>query len=143
MVRDFNIDLEEKKLNRYLFLEEVDNGFTKYINVPDLCVFDDNNDSSEFTKQTALGNIYVNYKALVDVAEKELKKELKKFFNDVDKKIQAKGFNVGKISYSLSNSGVVVMKMTHNFDADNYLDTLDLTREFSYIFGDLKLRIVW
>lgn len=79
-VKDFNVDVDNSDMDRYLFLELVDTGFCKAVTVPEEVLWTDES-SEKFAVQHVLSQLVTNYGKILKVAQKRLKKEIDKYLH--------------------------------------------------------------
>ena len=99
-VKEFNLDLKED-MDRFLGLEVIDNGFAKAIKLPEIYLWDDDNNSDEFVEQICLAELQVNLSELLSVTEKRLEERITEFLlrkkKEILDKFEKAKFKIGHI----------------------------------------------
>jgi len=67
-------------MNQYCNLEYLNNGFIKAVKLPQIFLFDDDNDSSEFVEQLSLTRLVKTLGEILEVAEEQLDFKVEEFF---------------------------------------------------------------
>ena len=132
-VREINGDLD------YNILEYVNTGYVEALKLPELIVFDDDNDSTEFFKQRSLSRLVKHLSLVLENTTPMLTDEIDKFFAQKKLELKEKFTNakikIGKIAGCRYK---VIMSGTYNEDAmEQFIDVL--AQDFEYIFEGYKM----
>lgn len=137
-VRGFNSDLEH--INQYFNLQLCDDGFSKGIIFPEVCLFSDDNDSTDFMEELTLSRLVKTLDEVLVVAKRSLSDKIDAFFAEKIKEAKEKftyiklKFNGRGLEYSVFVSG--------SYNEDILADFLDVVKEdFQYIFEGCKLDV--
>jgi hypothetical protein len=136
-VREFNSNMEDR--NHYCNINYLNDGFTQAIYLPEIAVFDDNNDSVEFVRQRALTDLFLATSQVRDVAIEMLLEETDAFF--LERKIQLK-LDFPKAKMNITQGTIWNVSMSGSYDEELISDFCDkLEQDFQYIFEGLKIRV--
>lgn len=136
-LKEFNTELENQ--NRYCNLQYFNNGFVQGISFPEIHLFDDDNDSTEYAEQLSLSRLVKTLSEVLKIANSGLSYHIEEFFKEKKKELKEKFPNAevkfygnGELLYNIFVSG--------DYDYDKMFDALDVVKEdFEYIFDGLKL----
>jgi len=140
-VREFNTYLE--KTNQYCNLTYGNDGFTQSVTFPQLILFDDDNNSSEFVKQLSLSSLAKTLSEVNIAVGEMLGEEIGLFFAEKKKQMKEK-FTEAKMNYSRGATCRWKVVISGQYNEDIMDDFMDVLREdFLYIFEGLKLDTEW
>lgn len=127
-VRELNGDLD------YKILEYINTGYSEGLRFPGLCVFDDDNDSTEFFKQCSLSRLVKHLSSVLENTTPMLADEIDKFF--VQKKLELKEkFTDAKIKIDKIAGCRYKIIMSGTYNEDDMAQFIDvLVEDFEYIF---------
>lgn len=138
-VREFNSQLEG--VNQYCNLEYVDNGFVKAIKFPQIFLFDDDNENSEYIEERSLSHLVKTLNEVLEVAKEQLAFKVIEFFAENRKQVKEK-FSDAKVHFTNKDSLKYTIFVSGNYNEDTMEDFLeDVKRDFEYIFEGLTLNI--
>ena len=139
-VKEFNLDLKED-MDRFLGLEVIDNGFAKAIKLPEIYLWDDDNNSDEFVEQICLAELQVNLSELLSVTEKRLEERITEFLLRKKKEILDK-FEKAKFKIGHIGNGWANVFISGKYNEDIMYDFVEqLEENFHHIFPGIKISV--
>lgn len=131
-VRDFNEKLEKSNTDYtpYNYLQYKSDGTVESISLPDINLFDDQNDSTEFVIQNCSATIVLALESIVKNARKILYKEVNKFVDEMTKDNSIP-------RYELYPKGSYTWELTVGEEYEDLISDND----FTYLFPGCKLWI--
>lgn len=141
-VEEFNIELE--KLNEDIAIQYVSNGFTEAILIPDLVLYDDNNYSSDYSKQIALSQLVKYASDLLEVANNKLNKEVD-FYLAAEKVNILEKYPQTKVKITKKATMLWELYVSGEYKESKVLDDFmdGIKDDFEYIFTGCKLNMEW
>ena len=138
-VSSFNRSLGET--DRYFQMEMIDNGTVTAVSIPTVHIFDDENDSTEYVEEVALGRVVTLFSHVLKIAQREFKKKVAKFVSNMQNSEQLKGIN---IIYKLKDANLFIEALCSEDDVEKIYGYLeDMVSEYSYMFGDAKMDVYY
>lgn len=132
-VIDFNYKLE--KLNSrstpYNFLQNKTDGFTEYISIPEINIYNDEDYNSEFVSQSCSAQLVLALNNMLEMSKKMLNKYVKEFVEEL-----CSGNSI--IKYKLCKKNTTEWELR----VDEKLEELIWDNDFEYTFPGCKLRVV-
>ena len=133
----FNVELE--KTNRYCNLQYFDDGFVKGISIPEIHLFDDDNDNIDYVEELSLSRLVKTLNELLSVAETELSIKIDSFFDEKLRDLKEK-FPKLKIKFNFLSITEYYIFVSGEYDEEELLKSLDVVKEdFEYVFEGCKL----
>ncbi|MGL5717670.1 MAG: hypothetical protein ACRCX2_31955 [Paraclostridium sp.] len=144
-IKDFLIAFngELKNTNRYCNLQFFDDGFVQGISFPEIHLFDDDNDSTEYTEQLSLSRLVKTLNEVLKITEQKLSYKVDEFFTEKKKEVKEK-FPNAKIDFIKHNNLEYYTLVYANYYEDMTVLFLDLDvikQDFEYVFEGLKLDV--
>ena len=135
----FNGELENS--NRYCNLQYFDNGYVEGISFPEIQLFDDATDSTEYVEELTLSRLVKTLNGVLSVAEQELSYKVDKFF--AQKKIELKEkFPNAKVKFNFDKTLQYSTFASGDYIDEEMFNALDVVKQdFEYIFEGLKLYV--
>ena len=132
-VREINGDLD------YNILEYVNTGYIEALKLPELIVFDDDNDGTEFFKQRSLSRLVKHSSLVLENTTPMLADEIDKFFAQKKLELKEKFTNTKiKLQITATCRYKVIVSGTYNEDImEQFIDVL--VQDFEYIFEGYKM----
>lgn len=138
-LRDFNSELENS--NRYCNLQYFNNGFVEGIKLPEIHLFDDDNDSREYIEQLTLARLVKTLNEVLEVAKPKLDDKVTEFLMPHLNTLK-KDFPEAKIKVNCYNPLCYTLSVSGKYDDDLMGTYLELIKEnFDYAFEQVKLII--
>lgn len=135
----FNGELENT--DRYCNLQYFDDGFVKGISFPEIHLFDDDNDSTEYVEQLSLSRLVKILHEVLKIAEQDLSYKVDEFFTEKKKEAKEK-FPNAKIDFKAHNDLEYYTLVYGNYDENMVELFLDVVKQdFEYVFEGLKLDV--
>ena len=138
-VSSFNRSLGET--DRYFQMEMIDNGTVTAVSIPTVHIFDDENDSTEYVEEVALGRVVTLFSHVLKIAKKEFKKKVAKFVSNIQNSEKFQKINV---IYKIKDADLYLEVLCSEDDVDEIYEYLDnMVSEYSYMFGDASMHIYY
>ena len=135
----FNTELENS--NRYCNLQYFDNGYVEGISFPEIQLFDDDTDSTEYVEELTLSRLVKTLNGVLSVAEQELSYKVDKFFAQKKKELKEK-FPNAKVKFNFDSILQYSTFTSGDYIDEEMFDALDVVKQdFEYIFEGLKLDV--
>ena len=132
-VREINGDLD------YSIFEYINTGYNEALKFPELIIFDDNNDGTEFLKQRSLSRLVKHLSLVLENATPMLADEIDRFFVQKKLELEEKFTNakikIGKIAGCRYK--VTVLGAYSEDVMEQFIDVL--VQDFEYIFEGYKI----